>query len=27
LVIDVSEIDFVDNDDDYKYIINRIKNV
>ncbi|PQJ82872.1 2-amino-4-hydroxy-6-hydroxymethyldihydropteridine diphosphokinase [Polaribacter glomeratus] len=27
LVIDVSEIDFVDNDDDYKYIINKIKNV
>jgi deoxyguanosine kinase len=27
LVIDVSEIDFVDNNDDYKYIINKIKNV
>jgi 2-amino-4-hydroxy-6-hydroxymethyldihydropteridine diphosphokinase len=27
LVIDVSKIDFVDNDDDYNYIINKIKNV
>ncbi|PQB03413.1 2-amino-4-hydroxy-6-hydroxymethyldihydropteridine diphosphokinase [Polaribacter filamentus] len=27
LVIDVSEIDFVDNNDDYKFIINKIKNV
>jgi 2-amino-4-hydroxy-6-hydroxymethyldihydropteridine diphosphokinase len=27
LVIDVSEIDFVDNNDDYKCIINKIKNV
>ena len=25
LVIDVSEIDFVDNKEDYKYIINQIK--
>jgi 2-amino-4-hydroxy-6-hydroxymethyldihydropteridine diphosphokinase len=27
LVIDVSKIDFVDNNDDYNYIINKIKNV
>ena len=26
LVVDVSEIDFVDNNDDYKSIINKIKN-